>query len=147
LFSWLNDWFWHFILKNAAKAESEDNELEQKRQQGKKLLYGQVVQVCLHYHCPQLNKLVLLDHTLRLLNFVLSSDSTSSDIHGQTTNIYSILISCLSTMGIWRLSKISGFLLVCVYLRPIFHQLNTWDLRLGLCNFFITSAHFQVWKR
>ncbi|XP_060553969.1 inositol 1,4,5-trisphosphate receptor type 2-like [Ruditapes philippinarum] len=31
--------------KNAAKAESEDNELEQKRQQGKKLLYGQVVQL------------------------------------------------------------------------------------------------------
>ena len=29
----------------AAKAETEDNELEQKRQQGKKVLYGQVIQV------------------------------------------------------------------------------------------------------
>ncbi|KAL4219957.1 hypothetical protein ACF0H5_020368 [Mactra antiquata] len=29
----------------AAKAEAEDNELEQKRQQGKKLLYGQIIQL------------------------------------------------------------------------------------------------------
>lgn len=29
----------------AAKAETEDNELEQKRQQGKKVLYGQVIQL------------------------------------------------------------------------------------------------------
>ena len=32
----------------AAKAESEDNELEQKRQQGKKVLYGQIIQVCIN---------------------------------------------------------------------------------------------------
>ncbi|XP_060572608.1 uncharacterized protein LOC132730651, partial [Ruditapes philippinarum] len=36
--------------ENAAKAESEDNELEQKRQQGKKLLYGQVVQLKINPH-------------------------------------------------------------------------------------------------
>ena len=34
-----------FYFQVAAKAESEDNQLEQKRQQGKKVLYGQVIQV------------------------------------------------------------------------------------------------------
>jgi hypothetical protein len=32
-------------LQLAAEAENEDNLLEQKRQQGKKVLYGQVIQV------------------------------------------------------------------------------------------------------
>ena len=34
-----------FCFQVAAKAEADDNELEQKRQQGKKVLYGQVIQV------------------------------------------------------------------------------------------------------
>ena len=35
----------YFIFQLASKAETEDNEQEQKRQQGKKLLYGQIIQV------------------------------------------------------------------------------------------------------
>lgn len=36
------------VLQIAAEAETEDNEQEQKRQQGKKLLYGQIIQVVLN---------------------------------------------------------------------------------------------------
>lgn len=34
-----------FLLQAAADAENDDNILEQKRQLGKKVLYGQVIQV------------------------------------------------------------------------------------------------------
>ena len=45
--------YFYLTLQIAAKAETEDNEQEQKRQQGKKLLYGQIIQVTLNDCCSK----------------------------------------------------------------------------------------------
>lgn len=39
------------LLQAAAQAENNDNELEQKRQHGKRVRYGEIVQVCNDLSC------------------------------------------------------------------------------------------------
>ena len=46
-------------MQIGADAENEDNVAEQKRQQGKKVLYGQIIQVCT-------GRKVLCDQTIQL---------------------------------------------------------------------------------
>ena len=41
----MNDLYHYKLFQVAAEAENEDNLAEEHRQQGKKLLYGQIIQV------------------------------------------------------------------------------------------------------